>query len=135
MLSAETYGIERVKRVYPENWAAIRDAVRERAGYVCEQCGAVHGQPHPVTGRLVTLNTAHRDEAVYDDPAPSPDAFIALCAPCHGRYDAEQHDRVNRAHYGTAYSRFGKGSWQQVRGTRKTAPRWTTGVVCGAKGV
>ena len=38
---------------YPSDWALRSRFVRfVRAGGRCEWCGAVHGQPHPVTGSL-----------------------------------------------------------------------------------
>ena len=45
---------------YPSDWALRSRFVRfVRAGGRCEWCGAVHGQPHPVTGSLVVLTAAH----------------------------------------------------------------------------
>ena len=45
---------------YPDNWHEISHHIRfVRAKGACETCGAVHGEPHPVTGSIVVLTTAH----------------------------------------------------------------------------
>jgi hypothetical protein len=74
---------------YPYNWDAISRRVRfERAGGRCEWCGAVHGEPHPVSGKKVVLTTAHLNH----DPADCRDEnLVALCQPCHLSYDAKLH--------------------------------------------
>ena len=75
--------------LYPPDWAQISNRIRfVRARGVCEQCGAVHGQPHPVTGSHVVLTTAHLDH----NPAHCTDDNLkALCQRCHLRHDAKQH--------------------------------------------
>ena len=48
----------------PSDWALRSRFVRfVRAGGRCEWCGAVHGQPHPVTGSLVVLTSRASAEA------------------------------------------------------------------------
>ncbi len=72
---------------YPADWALRSRFVRfVRARGRCEWCGAAHGQPHPVTGSMVVLTTAH----VYDDrpEAASLLNLAALCQRCHNRHDA-----------------------------------------------
>lgn len=66
-----------------------------RARGRCEWCGARHGSPHPATGSIVVLTTAH----VYDD---RPEAcsllnLAALCQRCHNRHDAPSRQRRRRA--------------------------------------
>lgn len=77
------------RSLYPPDWEQISNHIRfERAGGVCEECGAVHGQPHPVTGSRVVLTTAHLDH----NPANcTDDNLMALCQRCHLRYDAKMH--------------------------------------------
>ena len=77
------------RSLYPPDWEQISNRIRfQRAGGVCEQCGAVHGQPHPVTGSRVVLTTAHLDH----NPANCTDDNLkALCQRCHLRYDAQMH--------------------------------------------
>ena len=75
-----------LRALYPPNWPAISKRVRfQRAGGRCEKCGAQHGKPHPETGSLVVLSTAHLDH----DPANNSESNLAaLCQACHNRYDA-----------------------------------------------
>ena len=93
------------RRRYPRNWPEISKAIRfDRAGGRCEcegecgagheeRCEAWHGQPHPVTGSLVVLTTAHLDHTPENcDPAN----LRAFCQRCHLRYDAALH-RANAA--------------------------------------
>ena len=77
------------RSLYPPDWEQISNRIRfVRAGGVCEECGAVHGQPHPITGSRVVLTTAHLDH----NPAHcTDDNLIALCQRCHLRYDAKLH--------------------------------------------
>lgn len=85
---------------YPSDWKAISLRIRTRAGWICEgapgiydDCRAVHGEPHPVTGSHVVLTVAHLDhtpENVADDN------LKALCQRCHLTYDAKHH-AVNAA--------------------------------------
>jgi hypothetical protein len=76
------------RRRYPVNWPAISARIRfARAGGRCE-CLARHGQPHPVTGSVVVLTTAHLDHV----PEHCDDANLrAMCQRCHLAYDAELH--------------------------------------------
>ena len=73
---------------YPKDWALRSRFVRfSRAQNRCEWCGAQNGKPHPVTGSLVVLTTAH----VYDDrpEASSLLNLAALCQKCHNAHDAK----------------------------------------------
>lgn len=83
---------------YPKDWDDISRRIRfERAKGRCESCGAEHGQPHPKTGSIVVLTTAHLDH----DPAncdrmdqgypmlPKEESNLrAWCQKCHNSYDA-----------------------------------------------
>lgn len=74
---------------YPADWKLRSFFVRfVRARGRCEWCGAQHGQPHPVTGAIVMLTTAH----VFDDrpEAASLLNLAALCQKCHNGHDAEK---------------------------------------------
>ncbi len=77
------------KNRYPANWKEISKYVRfERAKGKCEFCGAEHGKPHPVTGSIVVLTTAHLDHTPENCDL---DNLKALCQKCHLTYDAEHH--------------------------------------------
>lgn len=64
---------------YPKDWKAISRGIRkDRAGDRCEGdgCGAINGQPHPLTSSRVVLTVAHLDHA----PENCVDANLkALC--------------------------------------------------------
>ena len=72
---------------YPADWKLRSRFVRfVRARGLCEWCGAAHGKPHPVTGSMVILTTAH----VFDD-RPEASGLLNLAALCqlyHNRHDA-----------------------------------------------
>lgn len=71
---------------YPKDWKVRSFFVRfVRARGLCEWCGAKHGDPHPVTGSIVVLTTAH----VFDDrpEASSLLNLAALCQKCHNGHD------------------------------------------------
>jgi 5-methylcytosine-specific restriction endonuclease McrA len=73
---------------YPTDWRAISLAIRERAGWRCEFCGAVNGEPNPETGATVVLTVAHLD---HNPQNCAPGNLRALCQACHLRYDAREH--------------------------------------------
>jgi hypothetical protein len=81
---------------YPKDWKLRSRFVRfVRARGRCEWCGASHGEPHPVTGSIVVLTTAH----VHDD---RPEAcsllnLAALCQKCHNGHDAAARQQRRRA--------------------------------------
>lgn len=75
------------RRRYPPDWPEISHRIRfERAGGVCEVpgCGAVHGEPHPITRKKVKLQTAHLNRRPEET---SDDQLLAMCARCHFMYD------------------------------------------------
>lgn len=87
---------------YPSDWKKISKRIRfERAGGVCEVCGAVHGQPHPVTGKTVYLQTAHLNRLPEET---TDEQLMAMCARCHFAYDRADN---------TWKVRFGKLARQQ----------------------
>lgn len=71
---------------YPKDWRAIRAAILERAGNVCEwpDCGAADGTPHPITGSRVVLTIAHLDHTPENC---DPSNLRAWCQMHHNRYD------------------------------------------------
>ncbi len=84
-----------LKALYPENWPEISDRIRfQRAGGRCERCGAQHGKPHPETGKVEYLSTAHLD---HDPTNNADDNLAALCRICHNRNDSKNR-AANRKH-------------------------------------
>lgn len=80
---------------YPANWRELRAAVLDRAGNCCEgspaypDCRARNGEPHPVTGSIVVLTTAHLDHDELETTDIS--RLRAWCNRCHCTYDAKHH--------------------------------------------
>lgn len=80
-----------IRSKYPANWEAISLTVRAESGWRCEWCGAVHGQPHPLTGSIVVLTVHHKGAAHADGRPGDPDDkmdnrrenLAALCQRCH----------------------------------------------------
>ena len=74
---------------YPKDWKQIAKAKKESVGWKCEICGKQckrDGEPY-VSGRLI-LTVAHLNHNPMDC---RPENLMAMCAPCHLRYDAEHH--------------------------------------------
>lgn len=77
---------------YPADWEQISHRIRfERAQGRCERCGAVHGQPHPRTGSIVVLTTAHVGPTKHDKMDCRDEVLLALCQACHLREDIQEH--------------------------------------------
>jgi len=75
------------KALYPTNWSEIARREKDRAMWMCEECGA--DCLDPIDTRTV-LTVHHID---HDPANVSPGNLIALCAPCHLRADAKWHAR------------------------------------------
>lgn len=104
---------------YPDDWADISRAIRDRSGGRCEcvgECGRNHAvdtldhihwkslvdlsqsarclaqnyYPHPVTGSQVVLTVAHLD---HDTTNNNPGNLRAFCQRCHNKYDAPNRRR------------------------------------------
>ena len=61
--------------VYPPDWKAIRDAVREEAGHLCIRCGSPH---RPKEGYALTVHHLDCDKANVRWWN-----LVALCQRCH----------------------------------------------------
>ena len=88
------------KKRYPKDWDEISKRIRfQRAGGKCEQCGAINGEPNPLTGSKVVL-TVHHIGVDYPDGTPGDmhdkmdcrdENLIALCQRCHLLADLPSH--------------------------------------------
>lgn len=89
---------------YAHNWkTTIVPAIRKRSGNKCEgspkhpSCRAVNGEPHPDTGSMVVLTTAHMDHnktnnyyhPIYADHPQN--NLRHLCQRCHLGHDINEH--------------------------------------------
>lgn len=92
------------RKLYPPDWEEISHRIRFIcAGGKCEgcerypDCRAEHGQPHPVTGSMVILTTAH-----WPDPSPANNDegnLHAWCQRCHNTMDAAMRLYNRRRNY------------------------------------
>lgn len=74
---------------YPAEWDKIARTVKDAAEWKCQNCGKQCRRPgESFDTHKNTLTVAHLDHTP-ENCAPS--NLMAMCAPCHLRYDAEQH--------------------------------------------
>lgn len=74
---------------YPPEFPEISARLREgRANNRCEECGAENHLPHPDTGSIVVLTTAHLNH-IKDDIRE--ENLKVLCQRCHLRLDLSRH--------------------------------------------
>lgn len=82
------------KKRYPKNWHEIATAVKDAAGWKCQQCGKQCRKPgEPFDTHKRTLTVAHLNHTPEDC---RPENLMAMCAPCHLRYDAPHHAETRR---------------------------------------
>lgn len=82
------------KHRYPDNWREIATAVKDAAGWKCQQCGKQCRKPgEPFDTHRRTLTVAHLNHTPEDC---RPENLMAMCAPCHLRYDAPRHAETRR---------------------------------------
>lgn len=83
---------------YHPKWSLISRLIRfVRAKNKCENegCGAINGQPHPVTGSKVVLTVAHVDHNKENNRFSN---LKAWCQRCHLKHDLKHH--INNRKYG-----------------------------------
>lgn len=82
---------------YPADWKQISVAVCwGRAQGRCENCGALNGHPHPITGGTVVLAACHT--CACDPLCGDLDHLKSMCQRCHLEFDSDLHVRSLRAH-------------------------------------
>ena len=80
--------------LYPPDWKEIALAVKEAAGWKCQECGRQCRRPgEPFTTHRNTLTVSHQD---HNPMNCEPENLRALCAPCHLRYDRQHHAEMRR---------------------------------------
>ena len=81
---------------YPGDWERIARGIKEAAGWKCEKCGRQCRRPgEPFDTHRRTLTVAHLDHVPEHCGREN---LMAMCAPCHLRYDARQHAETRRKH-------------------------------------
>ena len=79
---------------YPAEWKAIARAVKDAADWKCQNCGKQCRRPgEPFDTHRNTLTVAHLDHTPENCDLSN---LMAMCAPCHLRYDAAQHAESRR---------------------------------------
>lgn len=79
---------------YPPDWERIAREVKDATGWRCEVCGRQCRRPgEPFDTHRRTLTVAHLNH----DPADCcRENLMAMCAPCHLRYDAKHHAETRK---------------------------------------
>lgn len=79
---------------YPSDWKSIAFAVKEKARWVCQKCGKQCRKPgEPFDTHKRTLTVAHLNHTPEDVRIEN---LMAMCAPCHLRYDAQHHGETRK---------------------------------------
>lgn len=79
---------------YPKNWHEIATRIKESADWKCQKCGKQCRKPgDPFDTHRNTLTVAHLNHRPEDCRSEN---LMALCAPCHLRYDARHHAETRR---------------------------------------
>lgn len=75
---------------YPKDWKQTARRIKNAAGWKCQSCGKQCRKPgEPFDTHRRTLTVAHLDH----DPENTDARLMAMCAPCHLRYDAPEKAR------------------------------------------
>jgi 5-methylcytosine-specific restriction endonuclease McrA len=77
--------------LYPADWPAIAQRIKEAADWKCQECDMQCYRPGSLTFDhrfVLTVHHIDHNPGNCDD-----DNLIALCAPCHLRADAQHHAR------------------------------------------
>ncbi len=73
---------------YPPDWKELALAVKRQSDWACEGCQTQCRRPgEPFVTHKLTLTVAHINHIEHDC---RPENLVALCAPCHLRYDGER---------------------------------------------
>lgn len=79
---------------YPLDWKQIAYEKKESVGWICENCGKQCRKPgEPFDTHKRTLTVAHLNHMPEDI---RPENLMAMCAPCHLKYDAAHHAETRR---------------------------------------
>lgn len=82
------------KKLYPIHWKTISNDVKRKAEWKCQMCGKQCRKPgEPFDTHRRTLTVAHLNHKPED---VRPENLMAMCAPCHLRYDAKHHAETRR---------------------------------------
>lgn len=86
------------KKLYPDDWKDIALRVKMSVGWRCQKCGKQCRRPgEPFDTHRRTLTVAHMNHQPED---VRPENLVALCAPCHLKYDAKHHAETRKKRRG-----------------------------------
>lgn len=79
---------------YPIHWEVIARQIKDKADWKCQMCGKQCRRPgEPFDTHKNTLTVAHLNHIPEDVREEN---LMAMCAPCHLRYDAKHHAETRR---------------------------------------
>ena len=82
------------KKRYPKEWKDIALSIKEKSGWCCQICRKQCRRPgEPFDTQKRTLTVAHLNHKPEDI---RPANLLAMCAPCHLRYDAKHHAETRK---------------------------------------
>lgn len=84
------------RSLYPADWETIAAAVKSAAGWKCQVCGKQCRKPdEPFDTHIRTLTVSHLNHEPQDVRSEN---LMAMCAPCHLKYDAKHHAETRKKH-------------------------------------
>ena len=82
------------RKRYPKEWKLISKSIKDAVGWKCQKCGKQCRRPgEPFDTHKRTLTVAHLNHIPED---VRPENLMAMCAPCHLRYDAKHHAETRK---------------------------------------
>lgn len=86
------------RKRYPTDWEQIAFEKKEATDWKCEMCGKQCRKPgEPFDTHKRTLTVAHLNHMPEDVSAKN---LMAMCAPCHLKYDAQHHAETRKKRRG-----------------------------------
>ena len=82
------------RKRYPKEWKLISKSIKDAADWKCQKCGKQCRRPgEPFDTHRNTLTVAHLNHTPED---VRPENLMAMCAPCHLKYDAKHHAETRK---------------------------------------
>ena len=82
------------RKRYPKEWELISKSIKDAADWKCQKCGKQCRRPgESFDTHRNTLTVAHLNHTPED---VRPENLMAMCAPCHLKYDAKHHAETRK---------------------------------------
>lgn len=122
------------KKDYPKDWDAIAFRIKERAGWVCQNCQRRCKKPDESWGDFIALykrnggdmvhfkktqyvlTTAHLNHCPMDCRDEN---LRAWCSVCHLKYDGKQHAKTRKANRENSKSKTSNSNSQRGRRSKR----------------